>query len=99
MSLGDLPALRVRAELDERDVGNKLGDDVAVRADAFRSREFTGTIVNIAPVIRPGHIKSPETRNLTDFGVTEVLIDLADPGPLVEGMKVDVYFQAGGDTQ
>ena|SRR5271156_34961 len=100
MSLGDLSALRVRAELDERDVGKiKLGDDVAVRADAFRGREFTGKIVNIAPIIRPGHIKSPESRNLTDFSVTEVLIDLADPGPLVEGMKVDVYFQAGSDAQ
>jgi HlyD family secretion protein len=68
MSLGDLSTLRVRAELDERDVGKiKLGDDVAVHADAFRGREFTGKIVNIAPIIRPGHIKSPESRNLTDF--------------------------------
>jgi multidrug efflux pump subunit AcrA (membrane-fusion protein) len=41
MSLGDLSAQRVRAELDERDVGKiKLGDNVAVRADAFRGREF-----------------------------------------------------------
>ncbi len=100
MSLGDLSALRVRAELDERDVGKvKLGDDVAVRADGFRGREFPGKIVNIAPIIRPGHIKSPESRNLTDFSVMEVLIDLADPGPLVEGMKVDVYFQAASDAQ
>ena len=65
----------------------------------FRGREFAGKIVNIAPIIRPGHIKSPESRNLTDFNVTEILIDLADPGPLVEGMKVDVYFQAGSDAQ
>jgi HlyD family secretion protein len=100
MSLGDLSALRVRAELDERDFGKiKLGDDVAVRADAFRGREFTGKIVNIAPIFRPGRIKSPESRNLTDFNVTEVLIDLAEPGRLVEGMKVDVYFQAASDAQ
>jgi hypothetical protein len=31
--------------------------------------------------------------------VMEVLIDLGDPGPLVVGMKVDVYFQAGSDAQ
>ena len=59
----------------------------------------SGTIVSIAQIIRPGHIKSSESRNLTDFSVTEVLIDLADPGPLVEGMKVDGYFQAGSDAQ
>jgi HlyD family secretion protein len=100
MSLGDLSTMRVRAELDEREVGKiKPGDSVAVRADAFRGREFAGTVVNIAPIIRPGRINSPESRNLTDFSVMEVLIDLADPGPLVVGMKVDVYFQAGSNTQ
>jgi hypothetical protein len=83
MSLGDLSALRVRAEC-------KLGDDVAVRAVAFPGREFTDKIVNIAPIIRP-ELKSPDSRNFTDFSVTEVPTDLADPGPLVEGMKVDVY--------
>jgi HlyD family secretion protein len=100
MSLGDLSAQRVRAELDERDVCKiKLGDNVAVRADAFRGREFAGKVVNIAPIIRPGRINSPESRNLTDFSVFEVLIDLADPGPLADGMKVDVYFQAGSNAQ
>jgi HlyD family secretion protein len=100
MSLGDLSKMHVRAELDEREVGKiKPGDDVAVRADAFHGREFVGTVVNIAPIIRPPRINSPESRNPTDFSVMEVLIDLADPGPLVVGMKVDVYFQAGSDTQ
>ena len=56
-------------------------------------------LVSIAQIIRPGHIKSSKSRNLPDFSVTEVLIDLADPGPLVEGIKVDGYFQAGSDAQ
>jgi hypothetical protein len=86
-------------ELKLIDVRGQNPPAVAVRADAFRGREFTGKVVNIAPIIRPGHIESPESRNLTDFSVTEVLIDLADPGPLVEGMKVDVYFQAESDAQ
>jgi HlyD family secretion protein len=100
MSLGDLSALRVRAELDERDVGKiKLGDNVAVRADVFGGREFAGKVTNIAPIIRPARINLSEPRNPTDFSVMEVLIHLADPGPLVVGMKVDVYFQAGSDAQ
>jgi hypothetical protein len=33
------------------------------------------------------------SRNLSDFSVTDVLIELADPGPLLVGMKVDLYFQ------
>jgi HlyD family secretion protein len=44
-------------------------------------------------MVQPARINSPGSRNLTDFSVTDVLIELADPGPLLVGMKVDVYFQ------
>ena len=98
--LGDLSTLRVRAELDERDVGKiKLGGKVVVRADAFRGREFAGKVSAIAPLVQPGRINSSGSRNLTDFSVAEVLTDLADPGPLVVGMKVDVYFQLDSAAQ
>ena len=92
--LGDLTGLRVRAEVDERDVGKiKLGGKAVVRADAFRGREFAGKVVSIAPLVQPARINSPGSRNLSDFSVTDVLIELSDPGPLLVGMKVDVYFQ------
>jgi HlyD family secretion protein len=95
--LGDLSALRVRAKIDERDVGEiKLGEQVVVRADGFRGREFAGTVSTIAPIVQAGRINSPGSRNLTDVDVTEVLIDLADPGLLKVGMKVDVYFRPDG---
>ena len=92
--LGDLTGLRVRAEVDERDGGKiKLGGKAVVRADAFRGREFAGKVVSIAPLVQPARINSPGSRNLSDFSVTDVLIELSDPGPLLVGMKVDVYFQ------
>jgi HlyD family secretion protein len=92
--LGDLSALHVRAELDERDIGEvKVGQRVVVRADAFPGRNFAGTVTSIAPLVQAGRINSPGSRNLTDFDVTQVGIDLTDPGPLLVGMKVDVYFE------
>ncbi len=92
--IGDLSALRVRAELDERDIGEvKIGQHVVVRADAFPGRDFHGTVTSIAPIVQAGRINSPNSRNLTDFDVTQVQIDLTDPGPLLVGMKVDVYFE------
>lgn len=92
--LGDLSALRVRAELDERDIGEvKIGQPVVVRADAFPGRDFHGKVASIAPIVQAGRINSPNSRNLTDFDVTQVQIDLTDPGPLLVGMKVDVYFE------
>jgi HlyD family secretion protein len=100
LTLGDLSALRVRAELDEHDVGKvKPGDTVVVHADAFRGRQFAGKVSAIAPIVQPGHNNPSGSRNLTDFSVTEVLVDLADPGPLVVGMKVDVYFEPDRTAQ
>jgi HlyD family secretion protein len=97
--LGDLSKLRVRAELDEQDVGKiKQGDKAVVRASAFPGREFSGMVATIAPIVVPGRISPPGSRNLTDISVTEVVVDLDDAGPLLAGMKVDVYFRPGGEA-
>jgi HlyD family secretion protein len=95
--LGDTSALRVRAELDERDFGEiKVGQPAVVRADAFRGREFAGKVAFIAPLVGPGRLNSRAQRNVTDVDVIEVLVDLADPDALAVGMKVDVYFRPEG---
>jgi HlyD family secretion protein len=92
--LGDISAMRVRAELDERDFGNiKVGQTALVRAAAFREREFAGKVLSIAPIVQSSRISSRDQRNLTDVSVAEVMVDLAEPGPLAVGMKVDVYFR------
>ena len=84
--LGDVSALRVRAELDERDFGEiKLGQPVVVRADAFRGREFAGKVAFIAPIVEQGRINSRGQRNVTDVDVVEVLVDLAQTDPLAVG--------------
>jgi HlyD family secretion protein len=94
--LGNISALRVRAELDERNLGAiRIEQPVVVRSDAFRGRDIAGKVSSIAPMIEPGRIATRGQRNLTDVNVAEVVIDLAEPGPLASGMKVDVYF--GGD--
>jgi HlyD family secretion protein len=64
-----------------------------VRSDAFRGREFVGTVGSIAPILQSGRLGGPGQRNLTDVNVADVVIDIAEPGPLAVGMKVDVYFR------
>jgi HlyD family secretion protein len=92
--LGDVTALRVRAELDERDFGEiKIGQPALVRAAAFRGRDFAGKVSFIAPLVEPARINARGQRNVTDVDVIEVLIDLAEPDALAVGMKVDVYFR------
>src|SRR5271156_1846567 len=92
--IGDISALRVRAELDERDFGEiKVGQPVLVRAPAFRGREFAGKVSSIAPIVDAGRISARDQRGLSDVRVVEVLVDLAEIGPLAVGMKVDVFFR------
>jgi HlyD family secretion protein len=91
--LGDLSQLRVRAELDEHNVGKiKVGDAVKVRTDAFRGQTFAGKVAAIAPLVQPARLNSPGSRNVTDFSINEVVVDLNESGPLIAGMNVDVYF-------
>ena len=100
MLLGDVSALRVRAELDERDlVKVRVGQRVVVRADAFRGREFDGKVASIDQVVGPGRINARGPRKFTDIDVMEVLVDLADTGPLVPGMQADVYFSSDTPTR
>jgi multidrug efflux pump subunit AcrA (membrane-fusion protein) len=91
---GDISAMGVRAELDERDFGGiKIGQMVLVRSAAFRDREFAGKVFSISPIVQSSRIGSRDQRNLTDVSVAEVVVDLAEPGPLAVGMKEDVYFR------
>jgi HlyD family secretion protein len=92
--LGDVSALRVRAELDERDIEKiKLGQSVLVRPGAFPGREIAGTVSFIAPLAEAGRINATGQRNMTDVDTVEVRVSLNEPGALAVGMKVDVYFR------
>jgi HlyD family secretion protein len=90
--LADLRALRVRAKVDERDIGDvKVGQSVMVRPAAFGGREFPGKVSFISRMVEPS--RENVRANSTETGVVEVLVDLPEPGPLTAGMKADVYFR------
>lgn len=92
--IGDLSALRVRAELEERDLAKvRVGQIVVVRTDAFPGREFAGRVASLAQVVAPARMAA-RPRRPTDHDTLEVVIDL-DPGTaLIPGLRVDVYFKA-----
>ena len=92
--IGDVSSLRVRAEADQREIEKiKAGQAVVVRAAAFHGRDIAGKVASIAPLVEAARNSTLNQRNMTDVDVVEVLVDLDEPGPLVAGMKVDVYFQ------
>jgi HlyD family secretion protein len=96
ITLADLSSLRVRAELDERDIGKvRVGQSAVVRAAAFPGREFEGKVASMAQIVGPARISARGARKLSDVDVLDVVVDLNEPGPLVVGMQVDVYLSAG----
>ncbi len=94
ISLGDVSALRVRAEVAELNIGSiKVGQPVVVRAAAFREREFAGKVSSVAPGVEPRRTGADARRSPSDSKFVQVFVDLIDPGPLAVGMNVDVYFR------
>ena len=93
--MGDLSALRVRAEVDQQYLGKiRVGQSVVVRAAAFRGSDFDGRVSSIARVVGPSRINVGDPRKFNDADVLAVTVDLPDPGPLVVGQQVDVYFKS-----
>jgi HlyD family secretion protein len=93
--LGDVTALRVRAEFEERDIGKvHLGQAAVVRSDAFPGKDFEGTVSSLARALGPSRLGQRGPRRPTDIDVLEVMIDLTGQPPLLPGMRVDVFLKA-----
>jgi HlyD family secretion protein len=91
---GDISSLRVRAEVEERDVTRiRLGQRVVVRADAFPDKDFEGVVTQLAPALGSPRITSRGPRRPNDVEVLEVLISLDGTPPLLTGMRVDAFFR------
>jgi HlyD family secretion protein len=92
--LGDVTALRVRAEVEERDVAKvRAGQKVVVRGEAFPDRDFDGEVTMVAQSLSAPKMTARGPRKPTDFDVLEVVAELSGSLPLLPGMRVDVFFR------
>lgn len=77
--LADASHLRVRAEVDERDIGLvHVGQQAIVSADAFPGEEFLGKVSKIEALMGRKNVWTGDPTEKSDRDVLEVLIDLAD---------------------
>lgn len=98
--LGDLSGLRVRAEVEERDVSKvRAGQKVVIRSDAFPGRDFVGTVTTLGQSLAPPRLASRGPRRPTDLDALEVLIDVDGPVSLMPGMRADVFFTPNATGQ
>jgi HlyD family secretion protein len=80
LSIGNLLDIRLRAEVDEADIGKvKLGQTAIATAEALPDREFRGRVVHLEPVMGRKSIRTERAAELQDVNVREVLIEL-EPG-------------------
>ena len=74
---GDLSAMKVRAEVEERDAAKiHVGQRVVVRADAYPDQDFEGRVSSIAQSLSQPSIVSRGPRRPNDVEVLEAKIDL-----------------------
>lgn len=97
---GDLSALRVRAEVEERDIGKiREGQRVIARSDAMPGRDYEGRVERVAQALGAPRLAARGPRRPNDMDVLEVLIELDGRPDLLPGMRVDVFFKPDATVQ
>ena len=92
--IGDTSALRVRTEVDERDIGKvNIGQSAVVKVEAFPGKEFPGKVATIAPALSPPKLGARGPRKPLDIDVLEVMVDVDGASLLLPGMRADVLFK------
>ena len=85
---------RVKAEVDERDLGKlAIGQMVAVEADGFTGKKFSGKVSSVSAVIGSKKILSDDPSEKTDRQVIEATVTLGEDAQLLPiGLRVTVQF-------
>lgn len=91
--VGNVRGLRVRADVDETDVGKIVSEQrVEVSADAFPNQRFGGRVFRVSSRMGAKLVQTGRPTDRVDAKALQVLIDL-DPGvKLPVGLRVDAYF-------
>lgn len=95
-SLADTSQLRVRAEVDERDLGRiQFGQTAIVSVDALPNRQFSARVSNIGSLMGRKQVRTGDPAEKSDRDVLEVLVDLQEADArLVIGLRANVRFLA-----
>jgi HlyD family secretion protein len=91
LEVGDTSRLRVRAEIDQTDIGRvAVGDRARVTADAYPGRRFGGVVTWLAARVGPKTVHTDDPTERSDAQVLDALINLDHGIQLPVGLRVDV---------
>jgi HlyD family secretion protein len=92
--MGDTRILRVRMDVDERDVARvALGDKAFATLPAFPGRRFPGTVVEVGKRMGRKNVRTDDPTERIDTKILEVVFQLDDARELVPGLRVVGYIE------
>jgi HlyD family secretion protein len=96
VTVADAATLRVRADVDEADIGKiRIAQPAYVMADAYGDKKFWGRVVRIGKVLGKKRIRTDEPAERLDTKILETLIELDKGQELHLGLRVDAFIVVG----
>jgi ABC exporter DevB family membrane fusion protein len=93
VTLADTRTLRVRVDVDERDVAAvRVGQPAWVTADAYGETRFEGRVIRVGSMLGRKNVRTDEPAEKVDTKVLETLVELAPGTRLPIGLRVDAFL-------
>jgi len=93
LSIGNRDVLHIRADVDEADLSRvKPGQRVFAMCDAFGTRRFPGTVIQIAQTLGRKNFRTDRPTEKADTKILEVVIALDDGRDLPVELQMSVWF-------
>jgi HlyD family secretion protein len=95
MIMGDTSKLRIRMDVDERDIGKlAIGASGYAALSAFPGKKFQTRIVEIGKRMGRKNIRTDDPVERIDTKILEVILEIESPDGLVPGLRVTSYVAA-----
>lgn len=96
MMMGDTRKLRVRMDVDERDIAKiKIGAPAFATLNAYAGRRVTGRVVDIGRRMGRKNIRTDDPAEHIDTKILEVVFELDSTDGLVPGLRTMSYIDVG----
>jgi len=93
VTMADTRSLRVRVDVDERDVAAvRVGQSAWVTADAYGETRFEGRVIRVGAMLGRKNVRTDEPAEKVDTKVLETLVELAPGTRLPIGLRVDAFL-------
>lgn len=93
VSIADVSALRVRVDLDERDVAKVKENQTAfITADAYGGQKFSAKVIKIGQTLGRKNVRTERPTEKVDTKILEVLLELEPNQKLPLGLRVDAFI-------